>query len=55
MCYFTRNVCIGLVLGLLVGGSGAPAEPLYPLLSTGAVDRLRTLLTQSRADTLRVQ
>ena len=55
MFNFTRNVCIGLVLGLLVGTSGAPAEPLYPLLSTGAVDSLRTLLTQSRADTNQVQ
>ena len=55
MFYFTRNVCIGLVLGLLVGSSRAPAEPLHPLLSTGAVDSLRALLTQSRADTLRVQ
>ncbi len=55
MFYFTRNLCISLVLGLLVGNSGALAEPLHPLLSTGAVDSLRTLLAQSRADTHRVQ
>jgi two-component sensor histidine kinase len=55
MCYFTRNLCIALVLGLLVGSSRALAEPLYPLLSTGAVDSLRTRLAQSREDTTQVQ
>jgi len=54
MFYFTRNLRIGLVLGLLVGSSGAPAEPLYPLLSPAAADSVRTLLRQGKPDTNRV-
>ncbi len=54
MFYFPRNVCIGLVLGLLVGSSRAPAEPLYPLLSPAAADSVRTLLRQGKPDTNRV-
>jgi two-component sensor histidine kinase/tetratricopeptide (TPR) repeat protein len=50
----TRNLCIGLVLGLLVGRSGALAEHLYPRLSPAAADSVRTLLRQGKPDTNRV-